>query len=399
MNEMKKRKFQVLDNNEESQEGKRNLWKIMIPVAILLVIAVVGVLIYLKFKTYKTYEVVEEIKTEGISESEFYDYKGELLKVSKNGAIYTTVDGKLIWNQSYEMNSPIIDICKEYVVIGSKKGSEIYIFSEKGTEGMIETSGQIRAVEVANQGTVAVMTERNSSYYINLYDTKGEKLVQGEMHLENSGYPLSMSLSSDAQKLAIALVNVTNGQADTTLNFYNFGRVGQNEIDNLVNSYTYEGEIIPRIHYLDDSRVVAFSTSKLHFFKGTQKPEEVETVKNAGEVRGVFYSDKYVGCTYNVKVKDEKTKKTTSMHELVVYDGKGKEVMKQQYKKDFDRIEILNNDEIVLSLENACRIYSISGTVKFEGSFADSPLKIEQAGKGNEYYVLYKDKTQKIKLK
>ena len=411
MNEMKKRNFQVLENSEEELEERKHarnmaILKIAVFVAVIVVCVAAAVLVWLRYRTYDSYEMKEEIKTETLSEAEFYDYGDAVLKVSKNGAIYSTVGGELIWNQSYEMNAPIVDICEDYVVIGAQKGTEIYILNKQGLKGKIETTRQIRAVEVAGQGTVAVMTEKNKSYYINLYDTDGEELVQGEMHIENSGYPLSMSLSPDAIKLAVALVDVSKGQANSTVNFYNFGTVGQNEIDNLVSSYTYEGLVIPRIQYLNDNKVVAFSNGKLLFFGGAQKPEESAVVPVTEEIRSVFYSDKYVGVTYNVE--PDKTasgdaakeqEKSSLMHEVAVYDLKGKEVMKKQYKEDYGDVEILGNSELVFTLGEKCMICSMDGVIKFEGELEQEVLKMEQTGVGNEYYVIFKDRVQKIRLK
>ena len=411
MNEMKKRNFQVLENSEEELEERKHarhmaILKMVVFVAVIVVCVAAAVLVWLRYRTYDSYEVKEELKTETLSEAEFYDYGDAVLKVSKNGAIYSTVGGELIWNQSYEMNAPIVDICEDYVVIGAQKGTEIYILNKQGLKGKIETTRQIRAVEVAGQGTVAVMTEKNKSYYINLYDTDGEELVQGEMHIENSGYPLSMSLSPDAIKLAVALVDVSKGQANSTVNFYNFGTVGQNEIDNLVSSYTYEGLVIPRIQYLNDNKVVAFSNGKLLFFGGAQKPEESAVVPVTEEIRSVFYSDKYVGVTYNVE--PDKTasgdaakeqEKSSLMHEVAVYDLKGKEVMKKQYKEDYGDVEILGNSELVFTLGEKCMICSMDGVIKFAGELEQEVLKMEQTGVGNEYYVIFKDRVQKIRLK
>lgn len=412
MNEMKKRNFQVLENSEEELEEKRHarrmtLLKRIVLVVVIVVCLLVAILVWLRYRTYDSYEVKEEIKTETLSEADFYEYADAVLKVSKNGAIYSTVEGELIWNQSYEMNAPIVDICQNYVVIGAQKGTEIYILNKQGLKGKIETTRQIRAVEVASQGTVAVMTEKNNSYYINLYDTAGEELVQGEMHIENSGYPLSMSLSDDAIKLAVALVDVSKGQANSTVNFYNFGTVGQNEIDNLVSSYTYEGLVIPRIQYLNENKAVAFSNGKLLFFGGAQKPEEIAAISISEEIRSVFYSDKYAGITYNVKPDKSssgdasKEQKTDSdlIHEVAVYDLKGKQVMKKQYTKDYGKVEILGNSELVFTLGETCMICSLDGVVKYEGQLGQEILKIEQTGVGNEYYVIFKDRVQKIRLK
>lgn len=406
MSDKKRQGFTVIENDEEALEDKIRAHRLRIAkIVILLMIIIVsvgtGIWMWLKFRTYVGYEVKEEISTGTVSEAEYYDYGGALLKVSKNGAIYTTVSGELIWNQAYEMNTPMVDICDNFVAIGAKKGNEIYILNKEGLKGKIETTRQIRAIEVAGQGTVAVLTEKNHSYFINLYDYSGVELVQGEMHLENSGYPLAMSLSSDGILLAVSLVDVSTGQADAQVRFYNFGTVGQNEIDNMVSSYDYEDKVIPRIVFLGDSRAVAFSEDTLYFYHGTQKPEQVKEITIAQEIRSVFYSDKYVGITYNDKEGSQASADASEdrlIHTVVIYDAKGNQVMSEQYDKDYEKAQILNNEEVVLTRDKSCLIYGINAGKRFEGEFQDMILKVSQALAGNEYYILYKEKTQRIKL-
>ncbi|MBE5906300.1 MAG: hypothetical protein E7277_05830 [Lachnospiraceae bacterium] len=393
MNEMKKHNFQILESSDEEirQSRQRRRKRILRIGLVVLVFAALlsGVLyFYHKYKTYERYEVKEEKNTELVSESEFYDYDGNLLKVSKNGAIYTTVDGNLLWNQSFEMNVPIVDICDNYAVVAAKKGRDAFIFNTKGLEGKVETSGEIRAVEVAKQGTIAIMTERNESYYVNLYEPKGTKLVQGEMHLENSGYPLAMSLSADGMKLAVSLVNIKEGQADTTLNFYNFGAVGQNEIDNLVKSDSYKNEMIPRIIYFDDDHVAAISGQKVYFYKGAQKPEREKVVTLKNEIRSVVVGKRYLGLIFN--------EKEDSNHRLVVYDRNGKVIMTTGYKTNYTGVAFIDDSEIVFTKDEKCRICTLDGAIKYSGDLEEPIVKMTPADRSDEYYVIYERKTQRI---
>ncbi|MBE5902628.1 MAG: hypothetical protein E7280_12195 [Lachnospiraceae bacterium] len=398
MSEMKKRSFQVLESSEEEiQESRkrrrRGILRVILPLLLLAILGAGAWLTFTKYKTYSDYEVKSEQATEGVSESEFYDFDGKLLKVSKNGAILTNIDGSLIWNQSYEINSPMVDICEEYVAIGSRKGREVYVLDTKGLAGRIETAGELRAVEVAKQGTIAVLTQRKDSYYVNMYEPGGTKLVQGEMHIENSGYPIAMSLSEDALKLGISLVNVNNGQADTTVNFYNFGAVGQNEIDNLVKSYTYENQLIPRIVFFDESHAVAVAERKIYFYKGNQKPEETRVVRIPKDIRSLIFSDQYMGLTYNEETEKQMT------HNLMIYDCRGKQIMEKQYQQDYTTIRIMGDNEVLLLQGEHARIYTMDGTVKFKGDFEEPVLKMTQGQKGKEYYLIYENKMQKIQLK
>lgn len=404
MNEFKRRHFEIVDGdgeyNNKIQKLRRRIIIGIVALLILLLLFSITFRFIDKSKTYKQYEVLETIRIDPVSDAEFYEFDGGVLKVSKNGAIYTDPSGELIWNQSFQMNAPIVDICEKYVTIGAKKGTEIYILDTMGLKGKIETTRQIREVEVAAQGTIAVITEKKDSYYINMYAESGEELVQGEMHLENSGYPLAMSLSSDALKLAVSLVDVSKGQADTTINFYNFGSVGQNEIDNLVKSYSYENMIVPKIHYFDKERVVAIGDNKLLFFKGSQKPEPSQEIEVKEPIRAVFYSDEYVGYTASVETKEKKDGKTESSfsQRVTVFNSKGNQVIVENYKTDYTQIRIIDNENIVLTQDNQCLIYNMAGVMKYEGVLSDTILMMMPT-ESREYYVLYKDRIEKIRFK
>lgn len=419
MDEMKRRRFTLIKNDEDEVDEliRAHRMKIIrrVLVAVVLVIALaVGIYLWLKYKGYDSYVVVEEKKLDTITESTFYEYAEGLLKVSKSGAIYTDIDGDLKWNQGFEMNHPIVDICDNYIVVGAKGGRILYCFNDNGTCYKLEVEDEISQVEVSGTGIVAVLSRNKNSNYINLYDAKGQKLVQGEMHLENSGYPLSIALSSDALKLAVALVDVNSGEASSTVNFYNFGTVGQNEIDNCVSTYTYEGVVIPRLEYFGKDNCVAVGDDRLIFYQGRQKPEEKKSVTFSSRIKGVFFSTEYVGLTFddtqNEKAAEKQKSKSTSsgdvsssgsgIHQVMVYDYRGKEIMDEDFTMDYVKAEIVNENEVVILKESEISIFSLKGgAMKYCGKLEDEILKVQEGKAGNEYYIIYKEKMSKIRLK
>ena len=52
----------------------------------------------------------------------------------------------------------------------------------------------IQRVSVAKQGTIAVLMESEGISYLQLYDKEGTQLAAGELHVQNSGYPLDIAL-------------------------------------------------------------------------------------------------------------------------------------------------------------------------------------------------------------
>ena len=78
---------------------------------------------------------------------------------------------------------------------------------------------------------------------------KREKLARGEIHGEKGGYPIAIALSHDALKLGVSMLDIADGKVKSTVAFYNYGSVGQNEIDNCVGVTTYEDMVIPELEF------------------------------------------------------------------------------------------------------------------------------------------------------
>ena len=52
---------------------------------------------------------------------------------------------------------------------------------------------------------------------------------------------VAMALSQDGRKLVTSYLSLGNGKLESWVTFYNFGDVGQNYVDNMVGSYSFEG--------------------------------------------------------------------------------------------------------------------------------------------------------------
>ena len=206
MDKMKKNRFRTVELDEMDFKQKIRKHRLRVARTIFLILLVTIILLgllylYFRYKEYDSYKVLDTQAVETISEAEYLPFAGGVLKISRDGARYTTSGGKQIWNQTYEMNQPTVDICGSYVAIGSVKGNQIYILNKTKLQGEVQTEDPIRAVEVSEKGTVAVLTEGVNSYKVVMYDKNNNLLAQGEFHLENTGYPLSIALSSDGLKL------------------------------------------------------------------------------------------------------------------------------------------------------------------------------------------------------
>lgn len=359
-------------------------------IVVLLLLA--GLAIFMAFRHYEDFDVRSSVERSDTEATKFAEFQGNILKYSNDGAFYTDTANELIWNQTYEMSNPQIDICEEYLTIYDKKGTMIYILTPAGLQGSIETTMQIAQVCVASQGTVAVLMKKDKAAYLALYDKEGNNLAQGEIYGEKSGYPIAIALSHDAIKLAVSMVDINDGKIKSTIAFYNYGSVGQSAIDRIVGASTFTDMVIPELEFTSNDRMVAVADSEIIIFEGTQKPQVSVEIPMEKQARSIFYNEEYIGI---VNSNDDER----MTHQLLVYDARGKLVLQKDFELDYDRIEFLSNSEICIRNENACDIYTIRGIYKFHYEFDQELYQILPGGMGLNYTFVLNDATEKVRLK
>lgn len=353
---------------------------------------IAGVGLFMALRHYENFDVLASVERADTEATHFADFKDNILKYSNDGALYTNASNELIWNQTYEMANPQIDICGNYLTIYDKKGSMIYILTQEGLQSSIETTMPIEQVCVAAQGTIAVLMTKDAAGYVAIYDKEGKNLVQGAIHGEKKGYPIAIALSQDAIKLAVSMLDINDGTVKSTIAFYNFGSVGQNEIDHVVGASTFNDTVIPEMEFVSEDKLVAFSDSGLLYFEGTQKPQQSGEVPFEREVKSIFYNHDYIG----VVTSNEDEAVT---HHISVYDTKGSLVMEKDFALEYTDIEFLSNNEICIRNDNTCDIYSIRGIYKFHHEFKEAIYKVIPGTSGLNYTFVLEDATEKVRLK
>lgn len=393
----KKKKFRMIETDEKELEQKlrahrRKIMRRALVAGAVVLAVLFGVYIYFETKTFTDYTAVHTVERSDTAATRFEEFQGNILKYSNDGAFYTDISDNMIWNQTYEMQNPSVDICEGYLTIFDKGGSDIYILNKQGIQGNIKTTMPIFQVCVASQGTVAVLTQENGASYLQMYDKDGTLLASGELHQENSGYPIAIALSNDGKKLAISMLDIGEGKLETTIAFYNFGSVGQNEIDNIVASYSYADKVFPEMEFLNSNRMIAFGDSSILLFEGAQKPKVTQQTKLDKQVKSIFYNTEYVGIVYN----NEDSENT---RHIDVYDMKGKAVLAKDFDMDYSNIRFLANNEICITNDVECRIYSLYGVERFQHTFDKTLYRVMSGATQLNYTFILDGTTEKVRLK
>lgn len=391
-----KKGFKTVETNNEVEqkirEHRRQNFKLFARVllAIGFVVLVIGIIYALR--TYSFYETTNSIERERSSATQFETFGGFLLEYSNDGISCLDTNHEIIWNQSFEMISPQIVICKDYLAIYDSSGTQIYIMTRSGLQKRIETALPIQTVCIAEQGTIAVLMKENTVSQVKLFDAKGNELANGKFYGDKGGFPIDIALSHDGTKLAVDMVDVAGGSVGTTISFYNFGSVGQSEIDNKVGSYTVEGVLVPEIDYVSNSRMIGIGTGRILIFEGSQKTEFAREIVLEEEILSCFHNDKYVGIVYNNIDEEE-------LWHIKVMDFRGNTIMENDTSIPYTQIEFLSNDEICVTNANECQLFTPHSIKKFSYTFDKELYKILAGATSQNYTFIFKDTIEEVELK
>lgn len=357
------------------------------------VLAVLAVIVYFQYRdmVYSGYEVTKVYEYKEVGSANYLDYNGNILRYSTDGASAFTIDGNMLWNQTYEMQNPIVSVRGDYVAIGDYKGTTIYVMNSTGKQGEIDTTLPIQNFCVAGNGNVAVLLEEDKITWVKLYNTNGSNIATDRTTMANSGYPVSVSLSDNGSILAVSYLFIDSGNLSSSVAFYNFGEVGQNEIDNLVSGYNYPGKIVSYVQFMNEKTSFAVSDSEMEIYSGSQKPEFVNKVEIEDELKSVFHNENYIGLVYFIGEKD-------ALYRLDVYDTLGELRYTKPFSMDYKDIVFGKNNVVIYNSEE-CLIYNMEDIEKFNGKFRNSVIELIPTSIPTEFIIVTGNKTEKIRLK
>ena len=252
----------------------------------------------------------------------------------------------------------------------------------------------------------ALLLNDSAASWIYLYDAEGNVLAESRCSLDETGQPLSISISRDGSKLAVSYLQVQEGSAGSCVVFYNFGSVGANFVDKIVSSTVYEDTIIPRVEYLSSSVCAAVSDQGIIFYEGAEIPEEGAALTLDAEILSVFFGTDRVGIiTEEAQAADEaadetgkKTEEEAGRYQVNVYDTAGRTVLSLRTDLKYTQAKI-SEDMLILYNDTECEIYSAQGVLKYAGTFDTAIGDLYKAAGFRKYVVVFSDRTDIIKLK
>ena len=362
---------------------------ILMSIAVLIA-AVVMVRIYLEGKIYSRFEVVDTFNKVGAETASFRDYQGNLLVYSNDGISAYNSKGKQLWNKTYEMQSPIVKVKGNYVACADYKGGKIYVMDANGPSCEIETNMPVVDLNVSAKGVVAATLQEDKIIWIKLYSSEGVEISEIKTTMEKSGYPVATAISADNVKLGVSYLKTQGSGISTSVAFYNFGDVGQNETDHLVSGKDFDGSMIPFLEYAGNDNAVAISEDRLMIYKGKEKPALEEEVELKEEVKSVFYNENYVALLFN-------NTESEQAYRMDLYDMSGKKQFSYVFDMEYHDV-LLRNDYVIVYNEEEVIVLDKKGKEKYRGDMGGNIVSIVPAETKWKFMIVRSDDIEVIKL-
>lgn len=389
--EKEKREKNRSDYKDKIMRHKlQTVYRILLVAAALIAIIVL-VMIQYKRHVYSGYDIVSTALMESTSGAEDVRLQDCILTYSKDGAHCTNVKGEVKWNQTYEIQDIKLAVCRNVAAIGSYNGREIYVQDTEKQLGTINTNMPIRDIAVSATGNVTAVLSDTDVTWVNTYDSTGQLLFTGQTRMQETGYPVAISLSPNGVLLGVSYVYLDVGELKSNVVFYNFGPVGENVSDHMVSVFTYSDMLIPEIHFMDDETAFAVGDNRLTIFKGGQTPVDTAGYIYDKQIQSVFYSDKYIGLVL-VSSDMEHT------YMMDVYSTDGKKVNTYYFDLEYNDI-FFEEEAFVIYNETECLIMTYGGTEKFNGYFSKATDLLFPANGAYKYTMVTETSVDTIQLK
>lgn len=391
MKEIEKRGEKREDYKEKIAKHK----KISFLKVFLLVIALAGVAVFfaIKYKNqvYTDYDIIASVPREKVTGATDMRLGNSILTFSKDGAHCRDTRGNVNWNQTFEIQNVRLAVNGDTVAMGDYNGRAVYVANTERLLGEVNTTMPIRELAVSETGTVTAVLADSDVTWVNTYYNGG--VIEGRTHMDDSGYPMAISLSPNGELLCVAYVYLDAGILKTDVAFYNFGVVGSNASDFLVSTWAYTDMLIPCVKFINDDTAFAVGDGQLIIYSGGYVPNPQAGYLYDREVQSVFYNDRYVGLVFFSDHSENK-------YQLNVYDTAKTDSQAKIFYFDMEYTDIFfEKDTFVIYNETECQVMTMGGIEKYRGGFLKPVQLMIPTGKDYRYILITEDSMDTIQLK
>lgn len=396
MAQKKKTSFKILTAPEDLSEIKHKIRKVrlakirrVLTLLILISLAVCGTYLLLDNQTYARARTAAEYPIDISDTSSYAQFADGIVRYNRDGVVFLNRKNEEQWIQPTQLQNPTICVKDNAFAVADNGGNSILVFTREGLKGEIETTLPIEKIAISDQGIVSAILRNENSPQIISYDATGNILVEQQVTVSTTGYPVALEMSDDGNMLAVSYLYTEGTAIKSRVIYYNFGETGQERTDNIVMSEEYDNTVMAEIFFMGDDRSIVVGDDRFVIYRGKEVPEKQKEIMLDQEIQSVFHSDRYIGF---ILLNQEK-----SGYELRLYSRLGEQVLSREISGKYSNVKIDGN-EVIMFDGSRCCIITATGIVKFEGDLNVEALEIFQAPGINRYYMMSVDELRVIYL-
>lgn len=396
MAQKKKTSFKILTAPEDLSEIKHKMRKVrlakmrrVLTLLILISLAVCGTYLLLDNQTYARARTAAEYPIDISDTSSYAQFADGIVRYNRDGVVFLNKKNEEQWIQPTQIQNPAICVKDNAFAVADNGGNNILVFTREGLKGEIETTLPIEKIAISDQGIVSAILRNENSPQIISYDAAGNILVEQQVTVSTTGYPVALEMSDDGNMLAVSYLYTEGTAVKSKIIYYNFGETGQQRTDNIVMSEEYDDTVMAEIFFMGDDRSVVVGDDRFVIYRGKEVPEKQKEIMLDQEIQSVFHSDRYIGF---ILLNQEK-----SGYELRLYSRLGEQVLSREISGKYSNVKIDGN-EVIMFDGSRCCIITAAGIVKFDGDLNVEALEIFQAPGINRYYMMSVDELRVIYL-
>lgn len=361
--------------------------------AILIVIVVVTIVVAAivnNARNYSGYVIQKSMRRTDSGYAVYFDDAEGYIKCSRDGVFAYGFDNNPRWNKTYEVSKISVDKCGAYFAVADIGSNYVYVFDEDGYISTINTVLPVVKINVSSKGHVAIILEDKEADYIDMYDKDGNRIYTIKTTAESDGIPTDIGISPDGRKLAVAFTAVKGMELKTSVVFYNFGEVGQNENERVVGGFDfYDNQLVGEVEFLNQNTVVAVSENIISFFSIKEYPKLIRNVDIEHKIEQIFYSEEKIAYIYT----DDSHKKN-----LCVYNTEGEILFTSEINDIYTSFEFTHKG-IIMYGKDEFRLISDNGKDKYKDRFETEISHIIPLNSNEDYMFITIEKLHKVKLK
>lgn len=365
------------------------------PLFLVVVIVLVVLLVrsLLDLRTSSSYSVLSSTQREASTKTTYLGFAGAILHYSSDGAALASADGEQIWNETFEMNTPVAAVNGNAAVVYDQKGTSMCVFNGKGLLGKVTTELPILKARVSSQGMIAAILEDKETTWINFYSPDGQTIATGKTRIDSPGYPVDLDVSDNGELLVVSYIYVDGNTPTSYVAFYNFGTTGQNQMDNMVSGYTYPDVLVPQVRFLSDDTAAAVRDDGITIYRGAQIPAESFSTDTEAEIVSCFVTKSSVGLvTANTEEGNE------DPYRLQLFNLKGKMIADESFQTEYTTIRA-DGDRILLYNDKQLSIFDLSGHEKFHGVIEEGTIQDVCTISKDRFLVVMNESIATIKIR